>query len=201
MRLNGENDHPNTPITADADVSTSLSKFSFNTTNNIVSSKSSNNHSSIHTKMNVTTSTNTQNLPSSVQVAVRVRPILTSENGSHQCITIHHSAIDSTPSSSPNIANMVEIGSSGSNKGSKKFVFDACFSPKATQREVFEHSVQPLINACLDGYNATVLAVSLLKVEDVLVWFEYFSLHFFSYSTTVWTDWVRQNAYHIRTIS
>ena len=57
---------------------------------------------------------------------------------------------------------MIEIGAGGSKMGgnSKKFLFDACFSPKASQREVFQHSVQPLIDACLDGYNATVLAVS-----------------------------------------
>ncbi len=49
---------------------------------------------------------------------------------------------------------------------SKKFLFDACFSPRATQREVFDYSVMPLVDACLDGYNATVLAVSeMLKVK------------------------------------
>ena len=57
---------------------------------------------------------------------------------------------------------MVEIGAGGSKVGgnSKKFCFDACFSPKASQREVFNHAVRPLVDACLDGYNATVLAVS-----------------------------------------
>lgn len=92
-------------------------------------------------------------LSSAVQVAVRVRPILSFENGSHKCISVHSN-------SSNSISNIIEIGAGGSKMGgnSKKFLFDACFTPKASQREVFSHSVQPLIDACLDGYNATVLA-------------------------------------------
>lgn len=157
MRKNNdyENDHPNTLTTSskslnskDSSQSTSATAMSTSLASNIASPSSQ------------------SNLPSSVQVAIRVRPVLPAENGSHKCITIQSNNNASSSSSSlstPNIGNMVEIGAGGSSMGdgnSKRFVFDACFSPQASQKQVFEYSVQPLVDACLDGYNATVLAVS-----------------------------------------
>lgn len=39
-----------------------------------------------------------------------------------------------------------------------RFTFDATYPLDSTQPQVFKRSIKPLINACLQGYNATVLA-------------------------------------------
>ena len=39
------------------------------------------------------------------------------------------------------------------------FKFDATYGEKSTQKRIFDESVKPLIKSCVDGYNATVLAV------------------------------------------
>ena len=40
----------------------------------------------------------------------------------------------------------------------KCYAFDGVFGPEVSQEEVYVESVQPLVEACLEGYNATVLA-------------------------------------------
>jgi Kinesin motor domain len=83
---------------------------------------------------------------SCVQVAVRVRPLLSSlESGCGSCMTIlpvgdYATAIQVGPSSGPT------------------FTFDEVFPASTTQVQVFEHRVSPLVERCLEGYNATILA-------------------------------------------
>ena len=43
-------------------------------------------------------------------------------------------------------------------QGEKSFTFDKVFGPEATQADVFEYSVAPLVLSSLQGYNATVFA-------------------------------------------
>jgi Kinesin motor domain len=84
---------------------------------------------------------------SSVQVAVRVRPMLGSEAGSTKCIETLQSSLDQA-------ANVVRIGG----PSGPTFVFDQAFDGRTPQEFVFQSKVLPLIERCLEGYNATVLA-------------------------------------------
>jgi Kinesin motor domain len=83
---------------------------------------------------------------SCVQVAVRVRPLLSSlESGCGSCMTIlpgrdYATAIQVGPTTGPT------------------FTFDEVFPASTTQVQVFEHRVAPLVDRCLEGYNATILA-------------------------------------------
>lgn len=42
--------------------------------------------------------------------------------------------------------------------GDKSFTFDYLYDPAATQTDIYTHSVRPLVEAALSGYNATVFA-------------------------------------------
>lgn len=79
---------------------------------------------------------------SSVQVAVRVRPLSASEEAqaSEACVQA--------------VGTLVLLGGSGG----KQFDFDAAFPPQVQQQQVYEQLVAPLIDRFFDGYNATVFA-------------------------------------------
>uniref|UniRef100_A0A3B5L2W1 Kinesin family member 27 n=1 Tax=Xiphophorus couchianus TaxID=32473 RepID=A0A3B5L2W1_9TELE len=76
-----------------------------------------------------------------VRVAVRIRPLLRKEL-LHQ----HQVCVRVVPSGS----GQVSLGSD------RLFSFDHAFGPTASQDEVYESCVQPLVESLLDGYNATV---------------------------------------------
>uniref|UniRef100_A0A087YLQ9 Kinesin family member 27 n=1 Tax=Poecilia formosa TaxID=48698 RepID=A0A087YLQ9_POEFO len=76
-----------------------------------------------------------------VRVAVRIRPLLRKEL-LHQ----HQVCVQVVPSGS----GQVRLGSD------RLFSFDHAFGPTASQDEVYESCVQPLVESLLDGYNATV---------------------------------------------
>jgi len=42
--------------------------------------------------------------------------------------------------------------------GRSQFTFDATYGIESTQAQVFNKSIRPLVNSCMEGYNATVLA-------------------------------------------
>ena len=63
---------------------------------------------------------------------------------------------------------MIQIGG----ETGKLSIFDDTFEHDLTQRQVFVKSVLPLVEACLHGYNATVLAVSLPHYTTPLIYFE-----------------------------
>ncbi|XP_069555562.1 kinesin-like protein KIF27 [Brachyistius frenatus] len=75
-----------------------------------------------------------------VRVAVRIRPLLPKEVLHH-----HQVCVRVVPDSA-----QVMLGSD------RLFCFDHAFGPTATQDEVYESCVQPLVESLLDGYNATV---------------------------------------------
>jgi Kinesin motor domain len=84
---------------------------------------------------------------SAVQVAVRVRPLLSSlESGCGSCITILPTHLDHSTT--------IQIGP----ESGPTFTFDEVFPTTTAQLEVFEHKVAPLVERCLEGYNATILA-------------------------------------------
>jgi hypothetical protein len=91
---------------------------------------------------------------SAVQVAVRIRPFLPNEAGNDKCVEAHHSRKRSSKD-----ADLIQIGGDTG----KSFVFDRAFDTRATQKQVFVNAVSPLVASCLEGYNATVLAVSFLQ--------------------------------------
>ena len=88
-----------------------------------------------------------------VQVAVRVRPMLPSEAGNTECISVlRDSSMDKTESSG--VHNVLQLGGSSG----PKFTFDQVFGAQRQQSQVYQDRVAPLVANCLEGYNATVLA-------------------------------------------
>ncbi|XP_073322702.1 kinesin-like protein KIF27 [Pagrus major] len=75
-----------------------------------------------------------------VRVAVRVRPLLPKE-----VLHNHQVCLRVVPGSA-----QVMLGTD------RLFSFDHAFGPTASQDEVYESCVQPLVESLLDGYNATV---------------------------------------------
>ena len=76
-----------------------------------------------------------------VRVAVRARPLVAKERAerARECLSYPK-------------ANAVVLGES------RAFRFDDVFGPAATQGEVYDRLVSPLVESCFRGYNATVLA-------------------------------------------
>ena len=78
----------------------------------------------------------------SVKVAVRVRPLSSSEKtqGSRECLRL-----DSR-------LPVVDAG------GDRKFEYDFAYGSKARQSDIYEQTTAPLLNRVFDGFNATILA-------------------------------------------
>eukprot|EP00578_Thalassiosira_sp_NH16_P016541 CAMPEP_0181108648 /NCGR_PEP_ID=MMETSP1071-20121207/17742_1 /TAXON_ID=35127 /ORGANISM="Thalassiosira sp., Strain NH16" /LENGTH=1002 /DNA_ID=CAMNT_0023192265 /DNA_START=14 /DNA_END=3022 /DNA_ORIENTATION=+ len=101
-----------------------------------------------------------------IQVAVRVRPFLPFESGSKSCIDVLPGEDDDPspppPSSSSTQLSQgksVRIGPHGHvRRDGRTFTFDRCFSGLATQVEIYNTLVAPLLAKCLEGYNATTVA-------------------------------------------
>ncbi|CAD5125396.1 DgyrCDS13631 [Dimorphilus gyrociliatus] len=76
-----------------------------------------------------------------VKVVVRARPLLPKEKlaGEQSCLKID----------SP---NRIVVGRKES------YNFDRVFLPRATQQEVYDYTVKPLLIKCLEGYNVTVFS-------------------------------------------
>jgi Kinesin motor domain len=86
--------------------------------------------------------------PSScVQVAVRVRPLLALEGDDECCVQVLYNGTKGP-------TNSIQIGGSSG----PQYTFDQVFDMETTQVQVYESRVAPLIESCLDGYNATILA-------------------------------------------
>ncbi|XP_047448180.1 kinesin-like protein KIF27 [Mugil cephalus] len=75
-----------------------------------------------------------------VRVALRIRPLLPKEVLHH-----HQVCVRAVPGS-----GQVMLGTD------RLFSFDHVFGPTASQDEVYESGVQPLVESLVDGYNATV---------------------------------------------
>ena len=104
-------------------------------------------------------------LVAKMRVAVRIRPPLPREIGQDgkflSCVGIGPTTekgqtifINSTDK--PVIMSHLD---SGSTEGKiSRYTFDRVFAPNFTQENVFAYTMEPLIQAVIDGYNATVLA-------------------------------------------
>lgn len=101
---------------------------------------------------------------SCVQVAIRVRPFLPNEP-SQKCIHLFHQQgsspmiqIGSASNSTASTISSLSSSSHSSHLPNKTFLFDQAYPPETKQKHIFQQSIQPLVEACLKGYNATVLA-------------------------------------------
>ena len=83
-----------------------------------------------------------------IKVVIRCRPFLGFEKGNASVVEIlEGDRIKIVPKN--------QVGGTGS---PKEFTFDATYKLDSTQAEVYTRSIKPLVNACLLGYNATVVA-------------------------------------------
>jgi Kinesin motor domain len=85
---------------------------------------------------------------SCVQVAVRVRPLITLEGDDESCVQVLHQSAGTSQ------ATAIQVGG----PSGPRFTFDQVFGVKSTQQYVYETRVAPLVVSCLEGYNATILA-------------------------------------------
>ncbi|KAL7559715.1 hypothetical protein ACA910_003303 [Epithemia clementina (nom. ined.)] len=103
-----------------------------------------------------------------VKVAIRIRPLLPLER-QEPCLTI----LDEPPPPSPLAGGTTDGGDDtaaadeesfatsvrvGERRSGVTYTFDCVYGSHTTQAQLFRHSVVPLLNACLEGYNATILA-------------------------------------------
>lgn len=66
---------------------------------------------------------------------------------------------DSVPIVNVNGQNQVKIATHGSQrKVQKAYTFDTAYGPETTQEELFDHSIRPIVDEVLKGYNCTVFA-------------------------------------------
>ena len=110
-----------------------------------------------------------------IQVAVRIRPFLPFQAGSKTCIDVLPGEDDQNSSTTKlQQGKSVHIGyhrhhnrdsCSGNSGGGRQsldnghtFTFDKCFSGLANQVTIYKSLIAPLLENCLEGYNATALA-------------------------------------------
>ncbi len=77
----------------------------------------------------------TKEMMNSIKVGVRIRPLVTREAGSRECVSV---SVD-TPS-------QVNIGT-------RSFSYDHVFGKGASQEEIYNTSVQSLVATSVEGYN------------------------------------------------
>jgi len=90
----------------------------------------------------------------SVQVAVRVRPLAPKELLAHagSCIRII-----------PN-ENILVLSGRGAEREDKSFVFDFVYGTDSSQLQIYEGCVKPLLDGFLEGFNATILAYGQVNI-------------------------------------
>ncbi|KAJ2666630.1 hypothetical protein IW148_000857 [Coemansia sp. RSA 1199] len=94
-----------------------------------------------------------------VKVAVRIRPLLTSDGStqpraqSTSCVSASGSAIVVSGGS----AGSAPDGPGGAS-GPRSFTYDYAFGPDAAQTSVYDAAIAPLLGRFVEGYNVTVLA-------------------------------------------
>ena len=117
---------------------------------------------------------------SSVQVAIRVRPLVPQEDNV-ECIQLfsnhgvqsrsdHLTMLQSkfsSESTMSTLADSMQHSDSqknfqslqvGNGENAPAYTFDHVFPSITEQRDIYDHCVTPLVDSCLEGYNATVLA-------------------------------------------
>ncbi len=84
---------------------------------------------------------------SSIKVAVRLRPLNEDESNSQPAV--HASSADN---------KVIALRGFGKAQQRTIYNFDTVFSPSASQREVFDSTLKPVIKEVLFGYESTVFA-------------------------------------------
>ena len=103
-----------------------------------------NNTTSTRSRSNTTTQENNNDSHDSVRVAVRIRPQMPREieEGAQTCINVPDRNIP-----------QIQVDQSD-----RAYTYDYAYDADLGQREIYENSVNQLVNGCFDGFNATVLA-------------------------------------------
>ena len=114
------------------------------------------------TNNTVENNSNKSKLVAKMRVAVRIRPPLPREINSNgkflSCVGIGPTT-DKGQTIFINSSDQPVIMSHSSNGGKiSRYTFDKIFAPNTTQDHVYNYTMEPLVQAVLDGYNATILA-------------------------------------------
>ena len=98
-----------------------------------------------------------------VRVVVRVRPLLPREAPA-KCVTVHGDARSLTIGDGERVDGH-EGGEHGGARcgrrggsGSHTFAFDHVYGEESSQAELYETTARPVVESCLEGYNATIFA-------------------------------------------
>lgn len=85
-----------------------------------------------------------------IQVVCRVRPLAQRERGHASCLTVDSSSSVITVQSKPL---------------QQQFTFDYVVGEDSSQETIFANVGQPLTDACLQGFNGTILAYGQVRVR------------------------------------
>ena len=86
---------------------------------------------------------------SNVKVAVRLRPMNAAEETKGTLPVVRASSVDNT---------ITTVRGSGMGQHRTNFQFDTVFSSHTSQKEVFDHTLRPVIHDVLQGFESTVFA-------------------------------------------
>jgi hypothetical protein len=101
------------------------------------------------------TSTSPRASSSSVQVIVRLRPLNEREMKHGTLPVVSASTKDKT---------VTVIKGKGKNQNKSTYKFDNVFTSFSTQEDIFEATLQPIINDVLNGYESTVFAYGQVRL-------------------------------------
>ncbi|KAJ8612152.1 hypothetical protein CTAYLR_002473 [Chrysophaeum taylorii] len=87
-----------------------------------------------------------------VRVVVRVRPVLPREREAGIATRVDHETQTVT------VCNSEEDEGELSPRATHSFEFDTVYDESASQFEVYETTARPVVESCLEGYNATIFA-------------------------------------------
>jgi hypothetical protein len=117
-----------------------------------------------------------------VKVAVRIRPLNQTESarGDACVLSVHSTDARQAVLTVPDVyggtnqymngSGHTPISASSANTAVRSFPFHACIGPEANQAEVLRLcGITQMLDAALDGYNATILAVSTMYFSFPLV--------------------------------
>lgn len=95
-----------------------------------------------------------------VQVAVRCRPLNDRErtHGDRTILKCDPSRREIQVNNTSAARKVTKSNSANNTNGKRTFTYDQVFGPEATQGEVFDGLVQPIVDEVLEGYNCTVFA-------------------------------------------
>ena len=97
-----------------------------------------------------------------VKVVVRVRPLLPREAPA-TCVRVHDDARSVTIGDGDAEHERCEAVGGGARArrgggGSHTFAFDHVYGESSSQAELYETTARPVVDSCLEGYNATIFA-------------------------------------------